>query len=139
MATTLENQISLQHDLSHDTLMGLQELDQELDSHLAIFEPSDAGRDSSNQSLISIPTLEHSINNYGQSAHTIIVESPGRPNPRKYQSENDPVESRAKYADRKHMTNGIAQYVCFLLSHFMSMMSMLYPCWNDSQLINLLL
>ena len=115
MATTLDNQISPQHDLSHDTLMGLQELDQELDSHLAIFEPSTAGRDSARPSLIEIPSFDDPITSYGQPTHTIIVESPGSTHARKYQSEIGPVESRARYPDRKHMTNGIAQYVFFLL------------------------
>lgn len=111
MATTLDNQMSHQHDLSHDTLMGLQELDQELDSHLAIFEPSNPGRDSSTPGAISVSTVDDSVNNFEQSSNTIIVDSSGESYSRKYQCDAYSVESRTRPTEKKHMANGAHQYV----------------------------
>jgi hypothetical protein len=113
MSTTLENQIPQQHDLSHDTLMGLQELDQELNSHLAIFESPNPGRESSTPGAISISTFDDSLHNFEQTPHTIIVDSPGTSYSRKYQPEARPVESRARPAERKYIANDAHQYVFF--------------------------
>ena len=63
-------------DLSHDTMMGLHELDQELDSHLSIFGSSKA-RDSSTPGAISVSTIGESINTTDNSYRAGFVESTG--------------------------------------------------------------
>jgi len=74
MATTMDTPM---HDLNHDTLMGLQELD----SQLALFDTTDLNRDSStpgvtaNGSAISVSTLEESFTTGEQPLHTIIVDT----------------------------------------------------------------
>ena len=74
MATTMDTTM---HDLSHDTLMGLQELD----SQLALFDTTDLNRDSSTPgatatgSAISVSTFEESFSMLEQQPHTIVVDT----------------------------------------------------------------
>jgi hypothetical protein len=103
MAATLDNQMPQQHDLSHDTLMGLEELD----SHLGIFETSP-----STPGAISISTPDGSISNFDQTSQTIIVDDSGAKYSKKYQSGGSSAESRAR-ADNKNMSSGVSQYVLF--------------------------
>ena len=71
MAATMDSQISQNDDLTQD-LMGLQELD----SHLAMFESSGPGRDSSTPGAISNSQFDDSVNTFDRPSHTIIVDSP---------------------------------------------------------------
>lgn len=115
MAATLDNQLSQQHDLSHDTLMGLEELD----SHLGMFEPSpDSGRESSTPCAISMSLIDDSMDNFEQAAQTIIVDAPGDHYPRKYQSTASSTESRSHPTNRMNMSAGISQYVLFPYLYF---------------------
>ena len=108
MAATLDNQLSQQHDLSHDTLMGLEELD----SHLGMFEPSlDSARESSTPGAISMSPIDGPINGFEQASQTIIVDAPGESYSRKYQSTASSTESRANPIDGKSMSAGALQYV----------------------------
>lgn len=91
------------HELNHDTLMGLKELD----SHLAIFETSNPGRDSSTPGAISISTVGDFVSNAEQSSHTITVESPGEGHSNRFQSD---VGSRAA-VNKKSTFNGLSLYV----------------------------
>lgn len=86
------------HDLNHDTLMGLNELD----SHLAIFESSNPGRESSTPGAISVTTVGDYVNTTEPNSHTIIVESPGEAYSRKFQSD---VGSRV-VLEKKSIFNG---------------------------------
>ena len=107
MAATLDNQLSQQHDLSHDTLMGLEELD----SHLGMFEPSlDLARESSTPDAISMSPIDGSISSFDQASQTIIVDAPGDYS-MKYHSTSSSTESRAKATHGKHMLTGVYQYV----------------------------
>lgn len=112
MAATLDNQLSQQHDLSHDTLMGLEELD----SHLGMFEPSlDSTRDSSTPGAASTsPTDEH-MNSFEHTPQTIIVDAPGESHLRKSQSTSNST-SRAELIEGKPVSTNVSQYV--LLSCF---------------------
>ena len=110
MAATLDTQIPPQEDLSNDTLMGLQELDQELDSHLGIFESSNLGRASSTPGAMST-SFDDSVNTSDQHSNTIIVESPDHGYSSRYHS--DPVP-RARVAGPKSVFNNIPQYVYIL-------------------------
>ena len=115
MAATLDNQLSQQHDLSHDTLMGLEELD----SHLGMFEPClDSARESSTPGAISMSPIDGSINGFDQASQTIIVDSPGESYSRKYQSTASSAESREKPIDGKTMPTGASQYVLFSYRSF---------------------
>lgn len=105
MAATMD-----MHDLSHDTLMGLNELD----SHLSIFESSNPGRESSTPGAISISTVGDFVNPTENPSQTIIVESPGEVYSRRFQSD---VGSRS-LLDKRSMFNGISQYVFFPCSEF---------------------
>jgi len=102
MAATLDSHMSQQDDLSHDTLMGLQELD----SHLAIFESSNPGRESSTPGASSIFTVGECINASEHSSHTIIVDSPMENYSRPYQSIYGPVPQA-----QDKMFGSISQYV----------------------------
>lgn len=113
MAATLDTQIPPQDDLSHDTLMGLQELDQELDSHLGIFESSNLGRDSTPSAMST--SFDESITTSEQPSNTIIVESPDNGYSSRYHS--DPVP-RARVTGTKSVFNNIPQYVFFLCYDF---------------------
>ncbi|KAH8814984.1 flavin-containing amine oxidoreductase-domain containing protein [Xylogone sp. PMI_703] len=68
MATTMEAQTSLQDDLTHDTLMGLQELD----SHLSMFDSSNAV---STPGAMSNTSMDESIQLDEVPSHTIVVDS----------------------------------------------------------------
>lgn len=107
MAATMDTQM---HDLSHDTLMGLNELD----SHLAIFESSDPGRESSTPGAVSISTIDDFAKTVEQSSQTIIVESPEETYSRKFQSD---VGSRG-LLDKKSMFGSLLQYVYDLCGKF---------------------
>jgi hypothetical protein len=104
MAVTMDTQMPQHDDLSQDTLMGLQELD----SHLAIFESSNPGRDSSTPGAISNSPFEDSMNTVEQPSHTIIVDSPGNRYSQQNQSE---VRSRARPIGTKSVYSHITQYV----------------------------
>ena len=104
MAATMDTQISQHDDLTQDTLMGLQELD----SHLAIFESSNQGKDPSTPGAISDSPFDDPINTTDQPSHTIIVDSPGDRYSQQTQSE---VRSRARPAPTKSVFNHITQYV----------------------------
>ena len=111
MAATLDNQLSQQHDLSHDTLMGLDELD----SHLGMFEPSlDSARQSSTPDARSMSPIDGSISSFDQASQTIIVDAPIESYSRKHQSTASSSESRAKPGDGKTMSTGVSQYVLLL-------------------------
>jgi len=99
MAATMDTM----HDLNHDTLMGLKELD----SHLAIFESSNSGRDSSTPGAISISTVGDFVSTAEPLSHTIIVESPGESYSGNFQSD---AGSRA-LLEKKTAFNGVSQYV----------------------------
>jgi hypothetical protein len=108
MAATLDNQLSQQHDLSHDTLMGLEELD----SHLGMFEPSlDSARESFTPDAMSMSPADGSISSLDQASQTIIVDAPGDSYSRKYYSAIGSTESRAKATDGKNMSTVVTQYV----------------------------
>jgi hypothetical protein len=104
MATTLDNQIRLQHDLSHETLMGLQELDRELDPHLALFEPP--SRDSSTPNSIPVSTLDGHLHEIEQPSQTIIVDSSSASHPSNFQPESNSVESRARPPETSQYSAG---------------------------------
>jgi lysine-specific histone demethylase 1 len=107
MATTMDTQM---HELNHDTLMGLQELD----SHLSIYENSSLGRDSytpdanGSGSAISMSTVTDSVNAAEQPLHSIVVDSPEINFTQKYPSD---VGSRASRLDKKSLFNTFTQYV----------------------------
>ncbi|KAL3419012.1 flavin containing amine oxidoreductase [Phlyctema vagabunda] len=71
MATTLDTQ-SHQDSLSHDTLMGLQELD----SHLSMFDTSNLGRESSTPDAISNSAFEDAIKTVEGPPSMILVDPP---------------------------------------------------------------
>jgi hypothetical protein len=74
-------------DLGHGTLMGMQELDQELDHHLGIYKSSNLGRDSTAPSVTAGSFTEPGhLTMTDQSAHTIIVEAPSGRQARNYDS-----------------------------------------------------
>jgi len=81
---------------------------QELDSHLAIYESSDLGRDSSTPGAISNSAFEDSISTIENPSHTIIVDSPRDRYSQLNQSEVGP---RVRATARKLVYNHIAQYV----------------------------
>lgn len=117
MAATLDNQLSQQHDLSHDTLMGLEELD----SHLGMFEPSlDSARESSTPGALSMSLVDGSIDNFDQAAQTIIVDAPGDNYSREYQSTASSTESRVNPTDGMDMSVDVSQYVLFPCHYFTS-------------------
>ncbi|KAH8602542.1 flavin-containing amine oxidoreductase-domain containing protein [Bisporella sp. PMI_857] len=105
MATTMDTQM---HELNHDTLMGLQELD----SHLSIYENSSLGRDSytpdanGSGSAISMSTVTDSVNAAEQPLHSIVVDSPEINFTQKYPSD---VGSRASRLDKKSLFNTFTQ------------------------------
>ncbi|RFU36067.1 hypothetical protein B7463_g279, partial [Scytalidium lignicola] len=68
MAATMDAQTSLQDDLTHDTLMGLQELD----SHLSMFDSSNA---ISTPGAMSNASVDESIQLDEIPSHTIVVDS----------------------------------------------------------------
>lgn len=111
MEIAMDAQISQQDDLGHDTLMGFQELD----SHLAIFESTENGRDYSTPGTISTPGFDATIESiefqsaFENSEHTIIVDT----STDRYQSD---IKSRARIIkDPKPNTNGNKKYV--LIDH----------------------
>ena len=108
MAATMDNQ--MQDDLSHDTLMGLQELD----SHLAIFE---TGPDRETSTPMSSVTFDETVKIPEPPAHSIYVSSPdaGR-----FQSYQSPYASRARPPDKKQillMTQYVSSTHEQLISH----------------------
>ena len=105
MAATMD-----MHDLGHDTLMGLNELD----SHLSMFESSNLERDSSTPVPISISTLGDFVNPTENSSQTIIVESPGEVYSHRFQLD----VGRRGLLDEKPVLHGIAGYVFFLRIEF---------------------
>ena len=112
MATTMDAQLSQQDDLGHDTLMGFQELD----SHLAIFESTENGRDSSTPGAISTLGLDATIDTiepqptFEKIEHTIIVDS----STNHFQSDD---RSRARVKDPKPSPDGNRKYV--LVNHLL--------------------
>lgn len=97
MAATMDSM----HDLHHDTLMGLKELD----SHLAIFESTQLDRDSSTPGATSISTVGDFVSTTEQPSHTIIVESPEEAYSHNFHSD---VRSRVML-DKRSMFNAISQ------------------------------
>jgi hypothetical protein len=107
MATTLDNQLSQQHDLSHDTLMGLEELD----SHLGMFDPAlDPVMESPTPGRVSMSPINGTINDFDQESQTIIVDASGESPSGKYHSTPGP-ESRVKPDDGRIMPTSTSQYV----------------------------
>lgn len=107
MATTLDNQLSQQHDLSHDTLMGLEELD----SHLGMFDPSlDSVMESSTPGRVSMSPINDIISDFDQESQTIIVDASGESPSRKYHTTSS-SESRVKPDDGKIPPAKTPQYV----------------------------
>lgn len=107
MATAMDAQISQQDDLGHDTLMGFQELD----SHLAIFESTEDGRDSSTPGTISTPGFDATLDTiesqptFENFEHTIIVDT----STDNFQPD---IKSRARVIkDPNPSTNGNKKYV----------------------------
>ncbi|QSZ33907.1 hypothetical protein DSL72_005481 [Monilinia vaccinii-corymbosi] len=98
----MDAQISQQDDLGHDTLMGFQELD----SHLAIFESTEDGRDSSTPGTIPTPGFDATIDTiesqptFEQFEYTTIVDT----STDSFQSD---IKSRARVIkDPRSSTNG---------------------------------
>ena len=109
----MDNQLSQQHDLSHDTLMGLEELD----SHLGMFEPSlDSARELSTTDMISMSPIDGSISSFDQASQTIIVDAPGDCYSRNYDSTASSTESCAKATDGKNMSAIVSQYVLYYVA-----------------------
>lgn len=105
---TLDNQMSQAHDLSHDTLMGLEELD----SHLGIFEPSSNPAKES-PADISMSPLDEPVTKFEQLPQIITVDPLGESYSRTYQSAVSSAESRARPTDGKDMSTNVSQYVLF--------------------------
>lgn len=63
-----------QDSLSHDTLMGLQELD----SHLSMFDTSNLGRESSTPGAISNSSFDEAIKTVEKPSHVIVVDPPDK-------------------------------------------------------------
>jgi hypothetical protein len=102
--------MSQPHDLSHDTLMGLEELD----SHLGIFEPSpNPARESSAPGDISNSPLDGPVNKFEQLPQIITVDSSEASYSRTYQSAASSAESRARPTDRMNTSTNVSQYVLF--------------------------
>jgi hypothetical protein len=119
MAVAMDTQMS---DLSHGTLMGLQELDQELDSHLAIFESSNP-RDSSTPGAISVSTVGESINATENTYRTIVVESTSDSYSHKFQHE---IGSRAIASGKPSVINAFSPYVLHSNIAFYSILDLQY-------------
>jgi len=106
MATTMDTPM---HDISHDTLMGLQELD----SQLSLFDTTGLDRDSSTtgvaatDSAIAVSTLEESFNTSEHPLHTIVVDTSHDNFQRKITSD---AESRT-FSSNKPMFRAHIQYV----------------------------
>lgn len=110
MATTLDNQMSQPHDLSHDTLMGLEELD----SHLGIFEPSpNPAREASTPIEISNSPLDGPVNKFEQLPQIITVDSSEASYSRTYHSTGSSAGSRARPTDIKTTSINVSKYVLF--------------------------
>lgn len=107
MATTMDTPM---HDLNHDTLMGLQELD----SQLALFDTTNLNRDSSTPgatatgSAISVSTPEESFDTSEQPLHTIIVDIPQESFQRKVTSD---AELRHLSSNKRPSYRAYPQYV----------------------------
>jgi len=113
MATTMDTPM---HDLSHDTLMGLQELD----SQLALFDATDLNIDSSTPgatatgSAISVSTHEEFFNKNEQPLHTIIVDTSHS----SLQQKIIPIaESRGPSSNKQSSFRAYAQYVFSMLTY----------------------
>ena len=106
MATTMDTPM---HDISHDTLMGLQELD----SQLSLFDTTGLDRDSSTtgvaatDSAIAVSTLEESFNTSEHPLHTIVVDTSHDNFQRNITSD---AESRT-FSSNKPMFRAHIQYV----------------------------
>jgi len=93
-------------DLNHGTLMGLQELDQELNSHLSIFESSNP-RDSSTPGAVSVSTVGDSTNTTESTYRAIVVDPATESYSHKFQHETG---SRAIAPGKNSMFNAFIQY-----------------------------
>ena len=82
MATMMEAQLPHQD----DTLMGLQELD----SHLAMFDSSDMGRESSTPGAMSTIASDELLISTEHMSQTITVDSPIEMDPQRFSSAQKP-------------------------------------------------